>query len=58
MSLIRGCICSGYQSSQRLAIISDNNFTALCCRSDQVGEMIFGFINVDFVNQAADILGR
>ena len=58
MSLVCGYVCSGNQTSQSLAVISNDDFTALGRRGDQIGEMIFGFVDVYFVNQGDDILGR
>ena len=58
MSLVCGYICSGNQTSQSLAVISNDDFTALGRRGDQIGKMIFGFVDVYFVNQGDDILGR
>jgi len=58
MSLIRGCVCGRNQASQSLTVIGDDDFTTLCGCSDQISEMIFGLVDVYFVNQADDILGR
>jgi len=56
--LVCGCVCSGNQTSQSFAVIGNDNFTTLCGGGDQISEMIFGFVDVDFMNQADDILGR
>ena len=58
MSLVCGCVCSGNQTSQSFAVIRNDNFTTVCGGGDQISEMIFGFVDVDFVNQDGDILGR
>ena len=58
MSLIGGCICSGNQTSQCFAVFGNENFATLRGSGDQVGEMILGVFDVDFVNQADEMLSR
>lgn len=57
MCLVSSRVCSGNQTSQSLAVISDDNLTAFHRRGNQIREVIFGLVDVDFVNQDRDILG-